>query len=153
MAFCPKCGTQAAEDVKFCASCGAPLAATPAPGPAPVVSAPVSGTGLQPNVAGLLCYVLGWITGLIFFFIEKNRFVRFHAVQSIITFGALQLLQIILGRVFFVTSFTMLAIWSFINMIFWLAQLALWILLMVKAYNKEMYKLPFIGDLAEKYSA
>ena len=55
-------------------------------------------TGMNQNVAGLLCYLAGWITGLIFFLIEKeNRFVRFHAMQSIITFGSLTVLFMVLG--------------------------------------------------------
>jgi len=57
-----------------------------------------TGTGLEPNVAGLLCYVLIWVTGLIFYLIEKeNRFVRFHAMQSIIVFGTLTVASLILG--------------------------------------------------------
>ena len=48
-------------------------------------------TGLDENVAGLLCYVLGWVSGLVFILIEQeNNFVRFHAMQSIIVFGALR---------------------------------------------------------------
>ncbi len=102
-----------------------------------------SSTGMAPNVAGLLCYLAGWITGLIFFLIEKeNRFVRFHAMQSIITFGGLTVLFTVLG---------------FIPVIGWmlfpivgLVQLVLWILLMVKAYQGERFKLPVIGDMAEK---
>ena len=55
-------------------------------------------TGIQANVAGLLSYVLGWLTGLIFFLIEKeNKFVRFHAAQSLVVFGALTVLQIAIG--------------------------------------------------------
>ena len=55
-------------------------------------------TGMEPNLEGLLCYVLGWITGLIFLIIEKeNQFVRFHAVQSIVVFGAYTVVAIILG--------------------------------------------------------
>jgi uncharacterized membrane protein len=108
-------------------------------------------TGIQANVAGLLCYVLGWVTGLIFFLIEKeNKFVRFHALQSIIVFGALCVFQIVIG------SFTMIGL-SFIAPLFSLvtglvALLAfiLWIVLMIKAYQGEMFKLPIAGDIAEK---
>lgn len=100
-------------------------------------------TGMNQNIAGMLCYLAGWITGLIFFLIEKdNQFVRFHAMQSIITFGGLTVLFMFLG---------------FIPVIGWmlfpvlgLVQLVLWILLMVKAYQGERFKLPVIGDLAEK---
>ena len=100
-------------------------------------------SGMNQNVAGLLCYLAGWITGLIFFLIEKeNRFVRFHAMQSIITFGALTVLFIGLGFIPFVGWILM----PFLG----LAQLVLWILLMVKAYQGETFKLPVIGDMAEK---
>ena len=100
-------------------------------------------SGMNQNVAGLLCYVAGWITGLIFFLIEKeNRFVRFHAMQSIITFGSLTVLFIVLGMI------------PFLNLvlvpILALLQLILWIVLMVKAYQGQLFKLPVIGDMAEK---
>ena len=100
-------------------------------------------TGMDENVAGLLCYVLGWITGLIFFLIEKkNKFVRFHALQSIIVFGVLTLASIILGWIPIIG-------WV-IGWIIWVLAIVLWILLMVKAYQGEKYKLPWSGNLAEK---
>ena len=102
-------------------------------------------TGLQENVAGLLCYVLGWVSGLIFILLEnENRFVRFHAAQSIIVFGALTIiwvpLQLIPPLAFFVG-------WLIGGISF-----VLWVVLMVKAYQGVMYKLPIAGDLAEKWS-
>lgn len=100
-------------------------------------------SGMNQNVAGLLCYLAGWITGLIFFLIEKeNKFVRFHAMQSIITFGALTVLFIVLGFIPIVGWMLM----PFLG----LAQLVLWILLMVKAYQGEKFMLPVIGEMAEK---
>lgn len=104
-----------------------------------------SSTGIQPNVAGLLCYLLGFITGIVFLLIEKeNKFVRFHAMQSILVFGGIFVLNVIL---------------TFIPFIGWLLDflisilgLILWILLMVKAYNGTMYKLPVVGDIAEQKS-
>jgi uncharacterized membrane protein len=97
-----------------------------------------SSTGLEENVAGLLCYVVGWITGLIFFLIEKDsKFVKFHAMQSIITFGACTILSFI----------------PIVNWFIGIVALVLWILLMVKAYQGQKFKLPFIGDLAEKWSS
>jgi len=101
--------------------------------------------GLEQNVAGLLCYVVGWITGLIFFLVEKdNKFVRFHAMQSIIVFGGLTVIGIILG---------MIPILGWVvGALLWLLAVVLWILLMVKAYQNTWYKLPWVGDLAEKYS-
>jgi len=102
-------------------------------------------TGLQPNVAALLCYLAGWITGLIFYLIEKeNKFVRFHAFQALVTFGALTVLTIILG-------FIPVIGWALIPILY-IAELVLWIVLMVKAYQGEMFKLPIAGDMAEKNS-
>ena len=100
-------------------------------------------TGMQANLAALLSYVLGFITGIIFYVIEKeNKFVRFHAMQSIIVFGF-----------FFVVGFILAVIpvigWVLIPIV-GIAELILWILLMVKAYKGEMFKLPIAGDLAEK---
>jgi uncharacterized membrane protein len=102
-----------------------------------------SSTGLDPNVAGALCYVLAFVTGIVFLIIEKkNRFVRFHAFQSVAVFGALSVLSLIAG---------------FIPVIGWLigflvgpVWLILWILLMVKAYQGEQFKLPLAGDWAEE---
>ena len=100
-------------------------------------------TGMNQNVAGLLCYLAGWITGLIFFLIEKeNRFVRFHAMQSIITFGSLSVLFIVIGFMPFVNLILV--------PILAILQVILWIILMVKAYQGELFKLPMIGEIAEK---
>ena len=100
-------------------------------------------TGMNQNVAGLLCYLAGWITGLIFFLIEKeNRFVRFHAMQSIITFGSLTVIFMILGFIPFVG-------WMLMPILA-ILQLILCIVLMVKAYQGQLFKLPMIGDMAEK---
>ena len=97
-------------------------------------------TGLAENVAGLLCYVLGWISGIVFLVIEKeNKFVRFHAIQSIIVFGALTVASLILSWIFF------------IGVLLWILEIILWILLMVKAYQGTRYKLPWSGNLAEKW--
>jgi uncharacterized membrane protein len=108
-----------------------------------------SSTGLDSNIGGLLSYVLGWITGLIFFLIEeKDEFVRFHAMQSLIVFGAITVLSIVLGLLFMVPY-----IGPVLGSFFWIATVVLWIILMVKAYQGERYKLPIAGNLAEKYSA
>ena len=107
-----------------------------------------SSTGLDSNIGGLLSYVLGWITGLIFFLLEeKDESVRFHAMQSIIVFGAFTVLSIVLGVLFMVPY-----LGPILGAFFWIASLVLWIILMVKAYQGERYKLPIAGDLAEKYS-
>jgi uncharacterized membrane protein len=100
-------------------------------------------TGLKENVAGLLCYVLGWVTGLIFILIEKdNKFIRFHAMQSIVVFGILTVAQIILGWIPIINLVT--------TPIIGIIMFVLWIILMVKAYQGEKYKLPWAGNFAEK---
>ena len=106
-------------------------------------------TGLKANVAGLLCYVLGWISGLVFFLIEKeNKFVRFHAVQSIIVFGVLTLASIVVRLIAWIPVIGWL-----IALLFWVLCVVLWIVLMIKAYQGEKYKLPWSGDLAEKHAS
>jgi len=102
-----------------------------------------SSTGLAPNVAGLLCYVGGWISGIIFLVLEqKNRWVRFHAAQSIVVFGIITVAGIALGWIPIVGD-AFAWIISVVGFI-------LWIILMVKAYNGERYRLPWSGDIAEK---
>ena len=102
-------------------------------------------TGLSENVAGLLCYVLGWISGVVFILIEpENKFVRFHAIQSIIVFGVLNIAGFILRWIPFIGGFFswIIAALGFI----------LWIVLMIKAMQGTKYKLPWAGDFAEKRS-
>lgn len=101
-----------------------------------------SSTGLEPNVAGLLCYLGVWISGIVFLVIEqKNRFVRFHALQSIVTFGALGVAGALLGWIPYAGAVfgTIIGILGFI----------LWIVLMVKAYQGELYRVPLAGRVAE----
>lgn len=106
------------------------------------ITAGGSTTGLEPNIAGLLCYLGFWVTGIIFLVIEqKNKFVRFHALQSIITFGALAVLGLILRLMPYVGSF-FAAIVGVISIV-------LWIILMVKAHQGELYKVPLAGQVAE----
>lgn len=103
-------------------------------------------TGLKPTTAALLCYVGIWVSGLILFLVEeKNKFVRFHAAQSIVTFGTLMVAGIILGLVPVVGGAfsTIIGVIGFI----------VWILMIVKASNGERYKLPWAGDIAEKMIA
>jgi uncharacterized membrane protein len=102
-----------------------------------------SSTGLDENLAGALTYVLGFITGIVFLVIEKDsKFVRFHAMQSTITFVAVWILSIFVWWVPLVG-------WM-IGLLLWPVTLILWLVLMLKAYQREKFKLPAIGDIAEK---
>jgi uncharacterized membrane protein len=103
-------------------------------------------TGLSPNIAGLLCYVGIWISGIIFFVLEqKSKFVRFHAAQSIVAFGTITVAGILLGLIPVVGR----AFASIIGIIGFIV----WIIMIVKASNGEWYKLPWAGDVAEKIVA
>lgn len=98
--------------------------------------------GLNARVVALLAYLFQWISGLIILLLEKeNRFVRFHAAQSIILFAGLGVLQLVTG----ILPFT-----GFLSGILGIAQLVFWILMMVNAYKGRYYKIPVIGDYAEK---
>ncbi|UOE94036.1 DUF4870 domain-containing protein [Alkalihalobacillus sp. LMS39] len=99
--------------------------------------------GLEENIASFLCYLAAFVSGLIIFLLEKeNKAVRFHALQSIIAFGALTILNIVVGQIPYVGW----VLGSLINLVYFV----LWVVLMYKAYNGEQYKLPFVGDIAEK---
>ena len=98
---------------------------------------------LDENVEGLLCYIAGWITGIVFLVLEKeNKFVRFHALQSLLTFLPLSVLAWLLGWIPFLG-------WV-LGVLVWILTAILWLILMFKAYRGEKYKLPLVGDIAEK---
>jgi len=105
-------------------------------------STSVGGSGLPKNVAGLLCYVLGFVSGIVFVMIEKDKEVRFHAFQSIFTSVAAFLLQ---------TALSMTRLYSLSALVSYLT-LGIFVVLMIKAYQGEKFKLPVVGDMAEKYA-
>lgn len=111
-------------------------------------------SGMAENVAALLSYVLGWVTGLIFYFIDKRPFVRYHAAQSIVLFGGLHVVMFVLGMFFGLSLLTGgLVGFSFGYLLFRVVQFAIfvfWILCMVKAYQGERFRVPVVADLAEK---
>lgn len=97
-----------------------------------------SGSGLPKNTAAALTYVLGWLTGIVFLLIERDPFVRFHAMQSILVFGGLTVLSFIpfIGLV--------------LSPILFIAGFVLWLVLIYKAYQGEKFELPVIGEFAKK---
>ena len=106
-------------------------------------------TGLMENVAGLLSYVGGWVSGLVFILIEKeNKFVRFHAMQSIVAFGAITVLLIILSILGLMPVIGTL--FDILSIFVWILSVVLWIVLMVNAYQGASFKLPWAGDFAQK---
>ena len=100
--------------------------------------------GLDSNVAAALAYALGWVTGLAFVLTEReNRFVRFHALQSTIAFGALSVAWIVSLSIPFLG-------WLLAFVIIFPVSVVLWLFLMFKAYQGERFKLPIAGEMAEQ---
>ena len=143
--FCPKCGVTVADGAGFCPQCGSSIQ-SPAPG-----GASAGGTsGLKENVASLLCYVAGWITGVIFFLIDKRSEVKFHAMQSILIFGIATVFPIVRSLLNFIPFVGGLL--GVINWVISVLSFVLYIVCIIKASKGEHYKVPFIGDWAEKLS-
>jgi len=93
-----------------------------------------SSTGLDENVAGFFCYLLGFVTGIVFLVVEKkSSFVKFHARQSTITFLIILALSWI----------------PVIGFLFWILGIFLWLLLMIKTLQGQKYLLPIVGKMAE----
>jgi uncharacterized membrane protein len=108
--------------------------------------------GMSQNAAAGTSYVLGWITGLIFFLVEKqNRFVRFHAMQSILFFGGVSILGIIVRIIISVIPPLAVAFGCLWGLVI-LASLVVWVILMVNGYQGKYFKLPVVGDYAERYA-
>jgi uncharacterized membrane protein len=140
MAFCNVCGAQIADGTTTCAACSSRVV------PAPAVAA----SGLADNVAGMLAYFT-IIPAILFLVLEpynKSRFVRFHAWQSVLFSVAWWILWIGLRIVFHMPflGFLTFLIWPVI----WLGGFIVWIILVIKANQGQMFKLLVIGDLAEK---
>ena len=163
MAFCANCGAEVQG--RFCPKCGTPSAgsASPPPGAAAQANSSASGgasaaapAGIEENVAAALCYLVGVLTGILFLVLEpynRNPVIRFHAFQSIFVWiGAM-----VVGMGISILSYPIAALpiigWL-IDILLWLAFsvgiVVLWLLLMYKAYNKERFVVPVIGEWAEK---
>jgi uncharacterized membrane protein len=155
MPHCTKCGAMVADNAGFCPNCGAPQSAAQGTPQGAPTSNPGTGTesGLAENVAGLLCYVLGWVTGIIFFLIDKRPFVRFHAAQAIVTFGALHAVGFILaaafGMTFWMGGWAGFSLGWFLIEVINLLALVLWIVCMVKAYQGQRFLVPIAGNIAQ----
>ena len=154
MAYCTKCGANVPETARFCQVCGQPQAAGGAT-PAATVPAPQGQSGLSENTAALLSYVLGWLTGIIFYLIDRRPYVRYHAAQSIVTFGGLHIVRAVIGVAFGIGWWwgrgmgMHMAGGLFILWALGILTLVLWMYCMIKAYQGERFKLPLAGDIAE----
>ena len=149
MAFCNMCGAQVADGTTTCSACAG---RAPAPTPAPVAA---QGGGLTDNVAGMLAYIT-IIPSIIFLVMEpynKNRFVRFHSFQNLFFFAAMVACWIAFTFLSMVLAFIPI-LGHLLIALFWFAlaigSFVLWIVMLLKANGGQMWKAPFIGDLAEK---
>ncbi len=168
MAHCTKCGAEIPAEAQFCQKCGQPqVAAAPNPGwrpPAPPFQPATS--GLSENAAATLSYVLGWLTGIIFYLIDRRPYVRFHAAQSIVTFGGLHIIRSIIAVMFGLgwmyggwgpwhhhgdlgaMPFAGFGVGVMLLMLIGFVTFVLWIVCMVKAYQGERFMVPIAGDIA-----
>jgi len=154
--FCSKCGAKNPERANFCSKCGAELGVAGTPTKDIAKPEAESSTELSPNLAGFLCYVAMWITGIVFVLLEKkSTFVKFHAWQSIMTFVVLTVVQIILWTIVAIVPdspmlWIVADVFNVFRVIVWLIIVGLWIALMILAYQGKMWKVPWAGDWAEK---
>jgi len=144
MAFCPNCGTQIAEGAA-CPKCARAVASSG--------SATPPGGGLTDNVAGALAYVT-IIPAIVFLVLEpynKKRFIRFHSFQCLFFAVAWTVLWIALRFVAQIPflGWATIVLWPLVS----LAGLIIWIILVMKAYQGQTFKLPVIGDMAEKQTS
>src|ERR1700684_347168 len=146
MPFCSKCGS--AVEGRFCAKCGAPMDGAPGrAGPAPSYSPPPPGTaagaGMDDNVAGALCYLVGFITGILFLVLapyNQNRTIRFHAFQSIflnIAWFAVYIVAKIISYAFLAIPILGVFVSVVLLLAVSLAGVIIWFYLMFKTYNGE----------------
>jgi uncharacterized membrane protein len=148
MTICPKCQADNPNDAPLCESCGESLAL-------PDIGSEPSSTGWSPNILAMLSYLLMWLSGLIIYNVEKNNeFVKFHAMQSIIVFGVLFYLALLLNMIIWWVPGLGTIVWLVFGVVLaWpiiLFTVLLWVYLMFKAYRGEKYKVWRAGNLAEK---
>lgn len=159
MPFCTKCGASVGHDDRFCPNCGMPQHATPVaessavppPPPPPPATPPTANATIRPNVAAMLCYIpgIGWIAALIFLTLDPyrlNQYVRFHAFQG------LYLAVIALLTHVFWFPFGVAAPFHFFPLrhLIHLAVLIAQIIGIIKTIKEEPYRVPLVGDLAER---
>ena len=161
MANCQKCGAALKDGSAFCGGCGSPVAGLPPTlhaGPQAVAAGPavINAGGLTSNVAAALAYILGLITGIVFLAIEPykhDRFVRFHAIQSILFCAAAIIFRIVWGLL--VSAMMEISGWAAVvlvpvGLIISIGLFLFWLFVMFQAYNQREFRIPIIGALAAK---
>jgi uncharacterized membrane protein len=168
MTFCANCGAELTGG-KFCQKCGAPVAAAPGAGATPPPPPPPQGytpavtptpigpaVGMTNNLAGALCYLFGFITGILFLVLapyNQDREVRFHAFQSIFLNIAWIIVWVVITIVtlaFHIIPFLGIFVGAVLHFAVWIGFVIVWLYMMFKTYNGEKIVLPIIGPMAEK---
>lgn len=162
MAFCANCGAALTQGSGFCASCGKPvvegtLVAVPATAGGSTATPEVAATsGLTSNLAAALAYVLGLVTGIVFLVLEPykhDRFVRFHAMQSILFCVAAIVFSIawsiVVDVMINISGWTAMALTP-IGLVISLGLFLFWLFLMYQAYSRREFRIPIIGVIAAK---
>jgi uncharacterized membrane protein len=160
MSFCAKCGALQIEGAAYCPTCGNSWAVSEASVQAAqttVNSAPSTGAGITPNVAGALSYLFGVVSGITFLVLDpfkRDRFVRFHAFQSIlvnVAWVGLWIVWMVFTGVFEAVSGGFLALMIIpVDCLLTLAGIAYWGFLIYRAYAGDRCKIPFLGQIAEQ---
>jgi uncharacterized membrane protein len=151
MAFCARCGATVAEGTGFCGSCGAPVTGAAAPG----TSTAAPSSGMASNIAGMLAYFT-FIPAIIFLVLEpynKDRYIRFHAFQSVffhVAWIAAWICMIILGIVLGTIPVLGLIIHLLLDLALFIGGFIVWLILVIKAYGNQEFHLPVIGNMAEE---
>ena len=151
MTTCAKCGAAMADGTAFCGSCGASVTG----GAVAATAAAVPSSGLAPNIAGMLAYFT-IIPAIIFLVLEpynKDRYVRFHAFQSLffhIAWIVAWIAMIFLGMVLGTIPVLGLIIHLLLDLALFLGGFVLWVVLVIKAYGNQRFHLPVIGNMAEQ---
>ena len=108
--------------------------------------------GFDERLERVLAYAFGWLSGIILFFLEKNRNVRWHAAQSMVTFGLLSILMLAISLLRGFLAFIPLLGWltsaglGLLLSVLWWVTIILWVWLMIMAFVREDYRLPFVSD-------
>lgn len=155
--YCSACGHAAGDDDQFCAKCGKRL--TPGNSAAenatarPAANAAYTPGAMEENIAAMLCYIpfIGWLPALVFLYTDpyrRNRRLRFHAWQSLFLFAAMVMVDIVLG----IFSLGALTMFYSIRELFYLAVTGLFVVMMIKAYQRQTIRLPLVGDWAARQS-
>jgi uncharacterized membrane protein len=160
MPFCTSCGNQVHETDIYCARCGTRQTAAPDPSISPSGAGQTAGDGITPRTASILCYIplAGWIASILVLAstrFRNNRFVRFHAFQGLYLFVAWLMVQWVVAPIFGMSGFRggdgfrMFHTVAVVGVLRLLVLIA-WIVMIIKAAQEEMYRLPLIGELAER---